>query len=167
MKTQSRIGAATAAFLGYTAVMLAIEQRLGETGGPGIVAFELAGDAERASDMMARWGSRGQRLARLSLRLDFGYMLSYGALAALLVDRARHRLRHPRALPLLVAGAVIGDAVEGVSLLSVLDGRDIGQNAHRARAAASIKFALLGVSLAYATVGNAGVRRAAVPSQFA
>jgi len=40
---------------------------------------------------MARWGSAGQRAARLSLWLDFGYMPTYGTFTAMLVDLARRR----------------------------------------------------------------------------
>jgi hypothetical protein len=60
------------------------------TGGPGIVAFELAGTEARATQIMASWGERGRRAARTSLRLD-GYAASYGILTALLIDRIRQR----------------------------------------------------------------------------
>jgi hypothetical protein len=152
--------AATAVFVGYAAVMLEVDRRLHQTGGPGIVPFELAGTEARASDMMARWGTRGRRLARVSLWLDFGYMLTYGGLIALLVERARRRHGHPLAVSLTVAGTVAGDAIEGVSLLKVLDGTQIGAHARRARSAALVKFALLAVCLVYAAVGNARQPRA-------
>ena len=50
---------------------------------------------------------------------------------------------------LMVAGAVAGDAVEGVSLLKVLSGSRIGVNASRAHLAASIKFVLLAAAGGY------------------
>ncbi|WP_156661037.1 hypothetical protein [Mycobacterium sp. 852002-51163_SCH5372311] len=151
---QNRLACATAAFAVYTAVMLVPEHRMRQTGGPGIVPFELAGNASRAEDIMARWGSGGQRAARLSLWLDFGYMATYGALAALLVDRARLRRGHPAALPVLVIPAVAGDAVEGVALLKVLGRTRIAANARRAQIAAYIKFAVLAVALGYVAVDS-------------
>jgi hypothetical protein len=149
-----RLTAASAAFVVYTAVMLLIERRLRATGGPGIIAFELAGTEARAEDIMARWGSDGQRAARLSMWLDFGYMATYGALTALLVDWARRRRGDPAALPAIVIGAVAGDAIEGVALLKVLDRERIGVHARRARIAALVKFAILYGALAYVGLGT-------------
>jgi hypothetical protein len=144
-----RLAAATAAFIVYTAVMLIPDRTMRQTGGPGIIPFELAGTASRAENIMARWGSEGQRAARLSLWLDFGYMATYGTFAALLVDRARRRRGHPAALPALVIPAVAGDAVEGVALLKVLSRTRIAANARRAQIAASSKFAVLAGVLGY------------------
>lgn len=150
----SRLAAAAVSFLGYTAVMLVLERRMRRSGGPGIIAFELAGSASRAEDIMTRWGSDGQRAARLSLWLDFGYMATYGVLTALLVDRARRRHGHPAGLPAAVLVAVAGDAAEGISLLRVLRGTRIGMHARRAQAAALIKFAVLVAALGYAATGS-------------
>jgi hypothetical protein len=143
------LAALTALFAGYTGVMLSIERRLRRTGGPGIIAFELAGTASRAEAMMARWGPDGRRAARLSLWLDFGYMLSYGALTAELLDRTRRHRGHPAVLPALAIAAVAGDAIEGISLLKVLNGTRVAANTRRARTAALSKFALLAASLCY------------------
>lgn len=156
----SRLAAATVSFLGYTAVMLVLENRMRRSGGPGIIAFELAGSASRAEDIMTRWGSDGQRAARLSLWLDFGYMATYGVLTALLVERARRRRGHPAGLPAAVLVAVAGDAVEGVSLLRVLRGTHVGMHARRAQVAALIKFAVLVGALGYAAARSG--RRAPV-----
>ncbi|MGE2814643.1 hypothetical protein ACQI5H_05770 [Mycobacterium heidelbergense] len=145
----NRLAAATVCFVGYTAGMLVLERRMRRNGGPGIIPFELAGSASRAEDIMTRWGSDGQRAARLSLWLDFGYMTIYGILTALLVDRTRRRRGHPAVLPAAVSVAVAGDAVEGVSLLKVLERRRVGVHARRARIAALIKFAVLAGALGY------------------
>jgi GNAT superfamily N-acetyltransferase len=144
-----KILAATGAFAGYTAVMTVLERRMRATGGPGIIPFELAGSGFRAEQIMAQWGRDGQRAARTSTWLDFGYMTTYGALTALLIDRARRRRGHPRALMSLAAVAVAGDAVEGVSLLQVLDRRQVDRYARRARGAALVKFAALAGALGY------------------
>lgn len=145
----SRLAVAAASFAGYSVIMLLLERPMRRSGGAGIVAFELAGDVARANQVMTDWGYEGRRAARWSLWLDFGYMLSYGTLTALLLDRARRERGHPSLLPLLVVPAVVADAVEGVSLLNVLSGKDIGDNAHRARCAAITKFGILFALLGY------------------
>jgi hypothetical protein len=148
----SRLLWALTAFAGYTSVMLALERQMHRCGGPGIIAFELAGNAERAQRIMSAWGDDGRRAARRSLQLDFGYMATYGALTTLLVDGARRRLGHPAAVRLGVVPAVFADAAEGVALLKVLAGNNIELNARRARGAAIIKFVILVGALLY-TVG--------------
>ena len=145
----NRVIAATVVFAVYTAVMLVLERRMRRTGGPGIIPFELAGNASRAEDMMTRWGGDGQRAARLSLWLDFGYMATYGTLTALLVDRARRRRGHSAALPAIVMVAVAGDAIEGVSLLQVLSRNRVGFYARCAQIAALTKFAVLAGAIGY------------------
>jgi len=137
------------AFVGYTAVMLALERQMRRSGGSGIIAFELAGNAARAQRIMDAWGDGGRRAARRSLQLDFGYMATYGALTALLVDHARRRLGHPAAVCLGVIPAVAADALEGVALLNVLAGNDISTHARRARGAALLKFGVLVAALLY------------------
>jgi hypothetical protein len=145
----NQLATATVCFVGYTAGMLVLERRMRRSGGPGIIPFELAGSASRAEAIMTRWGSDGQRAARLSLWLDFGYMTTYGILTALLVDRTRRRRGHPAVLPAAAIVAVAGDAVEGVSLLKVLQRSRIAVHARRARIAALTKFAALAGTLGY------------------
>jgi hypothetical protein len=141
--------ASALAFAVYTAVMLVLERRMRRAGGPGIIPFELAGSAARAEAVMAAWGSDGRRAARVSTWLDFGYMTTYGILAARLMEWARRRHGHPAVLPAVVGVAVAGDAIEGVSLLRVLSGTRIDENARRARNAALVKFAVLVLGLGY------------------
>jgi hypothetical protein len=148
---------AATAFAGYTSVMLTLEQQMHRSGGPGIIAFELAGNATRAQRIMSAWGDGGRRAARRSLHLDFGYMATYGALTALLVDFARRRLGHPAAVCLGVVPAVAADALEGVALLDVLSGNEIDVHARRARRAAIFKFVVLIGALLY--VGGAYLPR--------
>src|ERR1700753_3777455 len=116
-----KILAATSAFAGYTAVMTVQERRMRATRGPGIISFELAGSGFRAEQIMAQWGPDGERAARASMWLDFGYMTTYGTLTALLIERARRRRGHPRSLTSVAVVAVAGDAVAGGSPLQVLD----------------------------------------------
>jgi hypothetical protein len=157
---------ATGAFAGYTAVMTVLERRMRATGGPGIIPFELAGSGFRAEQIMAQWGHDGEQAARASMWLDFGYMTTYGALAALLVERARRRRGHPRALTSAVAVAVAGDAIEGISLLKVLDREHVDMHARRARAAALVKFAALAGALGYVlseAIGSAVTAASSAP----
>ena len=159
-----RLAAATVSFAFYTTIMLVLERRMRRTGGPGIIPFELAGSASRAEDIMTRWGSDGQRAARLSLWLDFGYMATYGTFTALLVDRARRRRGHPAALPAMVIVAVAADATEGISLLKVLNRTHVGSHSRRAQIAALIKFTILAGSLGYvATDLGSSIRRSQRP----
>jgi hypothetical protein len=148
------LGASLLAFVVYAAVMLVLDRRMRQTGGPGIVPFELAGNASRAEAIMARWGTDGQCAARLSLWLDFGYMATYGTFTALLVDRTRRRWGHPAFLPAVVIVAVAGDAIEGISLLKVLNRTRVGVYSRRAQIAALIKFAVLGGALGYVAAGH-------------
>ncbi|AQT80933.1 hypothetical protein B1R94_19225 [Mycolicibacterium litorale] len=130
------------------------------TGGPGIIPFELAGSAAKAETILDRWGADGQRAARQSMWLDFGYMTSYGILLGLLVERRRLRRGHPAGLPAFAVGAVAADAVEGVALLRVLDGQDVARNARRARIAALIKFAITAVTLGYVSYPGSNRKQA-------
>ena len=149
LPSDHKILAATGAFAGYTAVMAVLESRMRATGGPGIIPFELAGSAFRAEQIMAQWGRDGERAARISTWLDFGYMTTYGTLTALLIERARRRRGHPRSLTSVAMVAVAGDAIEGVSLLKVLDRKNVDRYARLARAAALVKFAALAGALGY------------------
>ncbi|BBY48569.1 hypothetical protein MARA_20370 [Mycolicibacterium arabiense] len=146
----NRVAAATVVFGGYTAVMMRLDGRMRAAGGPGIIAFELAGTAARAERITSAWGPDGRRAARQSMWLDFGYMTSYGVLLGLLIDRRSRRQGRRAWLPVVAAVAVAADAVEGVALLRVLDGREVAVNARRARVAAISKFATIALSLGYA-----------------
>lgn len=149
MQRVRRLGWSALAYLGYSVLMLVFERGMRKSGGPGIVAFELAGNASRSQEILTAWGADGRRWARLSLWLDFGYMLTYGYVVLLLIERARRRHGGSIALRLLPIGAVAGDAIEGVALLKALDGVDLDVNARRARTAALTKFGLVGLALAY------------------
>lgn len=139
----------TASYAGLAAVMLVLERQMRRTGGPGIIPFELAGNGVAAEAIMEQWGDEGRSAARWSLMLDFGYMLNYGVLTGLLLNRTARLNDHPRAVSLLVVPMVASDAVEGISLLRVLDHRAVERNAARAKVAAVAKFALLGVCAGY------------------
>lgn len=145
--------AATSLFVALNAPMLRFDRIMRAANGHGIVALELAGSAAAAQTLLDGWGPAGRRAARRSLLLDFPYTASY---TASLVSGLRctaagagscGRGRWTRALvpATVIAGGC--DAIEGLALLAFL--RTGAPSAPAvARAAASVKFALLGIALA-------------------
>lgn len=156
-------GLASLALLGVLAML---DMRMQDTAGPGIIGFELAGSDERASEILSQWGDDGRSAARLSLWLDFPYLLAYSAFlslaAAAIRDAARRhgwrRFARPgsviAALP-WVAGAC--DVVEDVNLLLVLGGNGSDASPALATAFAIGKFAGLVVVGAYLLGGLAAL----------
>jgi hypothetical protein len=154
-------GAATLALLG---VLTAIDLRIQDTGGPGIVSFEFSGSEEQVAETLGEWGEEGRDDARLSLWLDFAYMLSYAAFLALAIaalrDSASRRgwSRYARAgatliyFPLLAAGF---DAAENAGLLLALGGYGGDAAPLVAAICATIKFALSLTAIAYLLGGLA------------
>jgi len=143
--------------------LLALERRMKRAGGPGIIPFELAGTPERSRRIMDRWGSDGRSAARLSLVLDYPYLVTYSGLQLGASRAASNALRRRGATRLAEAGRVIGaaqlaagafDAAENTALLGVLAGRD-GRLPALARACARAKFALLGLGWGYGALGLA------------
>jgi hypothetical protein len=151
-------GAATVAFW---VALFVIDQRLKDTGGPSILGLEFAGSADRVSQIASEWGSHGVYLARLSLWIDFGFMVSYGAfftLAALATrDFAREQGRRALAtaglvVPYFAAAAAIFDACENSIWLLAL-GDHATSLAAAATGCAIVKFVLITVAEAYAICG--------------
>lgn len=130
--------------------------------GVGIIEFELARTAEKASEHYGALGEQGRDEARTSLYLDYPYLLLYGFLyaaaclvvAARAAERGKMRLAawgQPAALAGLVGAAC--DAVENAALLRVLDGHTDQPWPGIAFSFASAKFLLIAVALVYAIVG--------------
>jgi hypothetical protein len=132
------------AALALFAVLAVIDRKLADTGGPGIVPFELAGTRDRAQEILSDWGAKGRDDARLSLWLDYAYIVAYATFFALAVaalrDMARDRgwRRFARAGAVIVAfpiAAGVCDAFENAFLLLVVGG-------HEGLAPAATTFAL-------------------------
>jgi len=111
--------------------MAPADERMQDTGGPGIVPFELAGGQDRADEILAEWGEDGQDAARESLWIDFGFLLAYGAFLTLALAAVRDLARERGWRRLAALGAVVVsfgalaagfDALENVCLLLTLDG---------------------------------------------
>lgn len=143
------------------AAVLLIERHLDSLGGPSIIDLEFAGSAGRVAQIASEWGGQGLQYARLQLWLDFAFMASYGAffLLAGLATRDFARARNlgwlaaaGRVVPYFAVAAALFDACENVVWLLVLGGR-AGSLAPVGTGCAVMKFALIGIAIAYALCG--------------
>lgn len=154
------LGLVTAAIFGALAL---IDGRLGATGGPGIVEFEVAFTPERAQEIMALWGSEGQRDALWSLLLDFPALVAYGAFFWAAVRATRDLAvrrgwsglaRVGTILALVPVVAAACDGIEDLLLIGVLQGYSDGAaSVFLAGAFATVKFVLLVVTITYLFTG--------------
>jgi hypothetical protein len=151
-------GAATLLLL---LAMSPADGRMKDTGGPGIVPFEVAGSQSEADKIMAEWGDKGQDAAREQLWIDFGFLAAYGTFLTLAIaslrDRARRRgLRRLSAIGAFIAGfGAIGagfDALENICLLLTLGGTG-SAFPFLAATFAYAKFFFTAVAVAYLVVG--------------
>jgi hypothetical protein len=150
------------------AAMSPAEERMKDTGGPGMVPFELTGGQERADEILAEWGEEGQDAARESLWIDFGFLIAYGTLLTLLLASARDLARSRGWRRLAAIGAVVVgfgalaagfDALENVCLLLTLDEAGAAFPLLATIFAVS-KFAFLAAAIAYLLVTWAAWLRA-------
>jgi hypothetical protein len=152
---------AGAATLALFLILAALDVRIQDTGGPGIVEFEFSASEERVDETRAEWGEAGTDDARLSLWLDFPFMLAYacfGVLATIAAcDASRRReweglARAGSLLVPLPAAAALFDALENIGLLVALDGAGGDAAPLLAAIFAAAKFALGGTALLYLLV---------------
>jgi hypothetical protein len=138
-------------------------------GTPGVLQYEFVGSEDRAAEMLAEWGDAGQDDIRLSLWIDYGFMLVYGAFFTLagLATRDFARGRGKQALasvgrwaPWCAVGAALFDALENANLLLILGGHGGSVSPPLATACASVKFALIVTAIAYVLWGLAARFRA-------
>jgi hypothetical protein len=151
-------GVATVALL---LAMSPADNRMKDTGGPGIVPFELTGGQHRADEILAEWGEKGQDAARESLWIDFGFLLAYGTFLTLALRAVRDMAgkRDWRRLAAVGDAAVwlgaLGagcDALENVCLLLTLSGAGAAFPL-LATVFAACKFAFLAMAIAYILAG--------------
>ena len=145
-----------------------IERSLPE-GTPGVIQYEFVGSEDRAAEMLAEWGDAGQDDIRLSLWIDYGFMLVYGAFFTLagLATRDFARERGKQALasvgrwaPWCAVGAAAFDALENANLLLILGGHGGSVSPPLATACASVKFLLIAIAIGYVLWGLAARFRA-------
>jgi hypothetical protein len=152
-------------------VLVVVDGRMRVHGGEGMVAFELAGSSARAGEILAAWGQDGQDAARLSLWLDFPFLIAYAAFFTFAIAAVRtgasarawsDYARVGAVVVVLPIVAAVLDVVEDVALLLVLDGHVDSAAPTIAAGFALAKFAALIVSLVYLVVGFVAllVRRA-------
>ena len=145
----SSLAGPLAATVGLLLPLAALDRRMQRGGGPGIIAFELAGP-EGGPAILARWGDDGQRAARASLVLDFPFLCAYTTLGVRLTARAGDVFARsgPRVLAALApavqavqvaAGAC--DAIENSALLGVVGRGGDARLSTVAATAARTKFA--------------------------
>jgi hypothetical protein len=148
------------------AVLALLDRELQSTGGPGIIPFEVAGSTDRAREILSQWGEDGQDAARLSVWLDFPYLVAYAAFFSLAIfavrDAARRRGWDRFARPggwmaLLPIAAAAFDVVEDVNLLLVLDGHADSAAPGIAFGFAIAKFVCLALAELYLLAGLAAL----------
>ena len=141
--------------------MAPADSRMTDTGGPGIVPFELTGGQDRADEILAEWGEEGQDAARESLWIDFGFLLAYGTSLTLALRAVRDlaggrgwsRLHALGGFAIwLGASAAAFDALEDVCLLLTLGGTGAAFPL-LATIFAICKFASLALAIAYLLTG--------------
>jgi hypothetical protein len=140
----------------------AIDPSMEADGNPSIVDFEFAWSEQGAAEIVADWGDDGQDAARLSLWLDYAYLLSYGAFLVLssaatrdlAVERGWRRMAaFGVAAPAIAAAGAAFDAIEDVGLLLALDGHGGDLAPGLAAVCASLKFAAIATVIAYLLAG--------------
>jgi hypothetical protein len=137
------------------------DNRMKDTGGPGIVPFELTGGQHRADEILAEWGEKGQDAARESLWIDFGFLLAYGTFLTLALRAVRDMAGKRGWRRLAAVGGVVVwfgalgagcDALENVCLLLTLSGAGAAFPL-LATIFAACKFAFLAMAIAYILAG--------------
>ncbi len=137
------------------------ENRMKDTGGPGMVPFELTGGQGRADEILAEWGEDGQDAAREQLWIDFGFLLAYGTFLSLALLAVRDWARQSEWRRLAVIGGFAVwfgalcagcDALENVCLLLTLGGAG-AVFPSLATIFAICKFAFLTAAIAYLILG--------------
>jgi hypothetical protein len=143
------------AALALFVVLGVIDEQLKDTGGPGIVPFEVEFTSENARATLAEWGEEGRGDAKLSLWLDYLFLVAYGAFFALAVRALVEALgwRRWRFLAAFPIVAAVADAIENANLLLT-----IGQDGDQpfpllAGVFACVKFALLTPAQLFVLVG--------------
>jgi hypothetical protein len=148
-----------------TVVGVLLERPIEHAGAPGILAFEFAATKARVSQLLAEWGPAGRHAARVSLIVDYAYMVSYGGFFTLagLATRdlsARQGWRRLAAagqiVPFFAATAACFDAIENVFLLIALAGNGGNTAPLLATVCSSIKWMLITLAIIYAICGAVG-----------
>jgi len=128
----------------------------------GIVSFELAGNIQQVSQILAEWGPEGRVYAALSLGLDYLFLIVYAlfiSLACVLIARyLTLKITFLAAVGFVLGWgqffAAILDAVENLALIRLLLGSQQPSWPVIARWCAIVKFGIVGAGLAYILIGT-------------
>ena len=146
------------------AVLLLLDLRMTDTGGPGIIGFELAGTEDRAAEILADWGDRGTDAAKASLWIDYAYIVAYATFLVLAAAATRElagRRGWSRMAALGVAvvpfAAAAGafDAIEDVALLLAVNQHGGALAPRLGQVCAIAKFTLVTTTIVYLLAGLA------------
>lgn len=134
-------------------------KKLKATGGPGIVALELAGSDDKVRVVLAQWGTRGRKSAAQNLAADLPFLVGYGGLLAVLLSSGADTIAAKtwswtgtasRALALLAIAAAVLDLIENACLWRVVTTTgSVQPTAAIAKIAAYLKFALVIVAVVW------------------
>jgi hypothetical protein len=156
--------ASAVASVAIGAVLVVLDTRMMDAGGPGIVGFEVAGSEDRAAEIRADWGDEGTDAAKASLWIDFAYIVAYGTFLVLASSATRDLAERrgwervaaagPAAIAFATTAAAF-DAIEDVGLLLAVNGHGGDLAPRLAQVCASLKFLLLAATIAYLLTGLA------------
>ncbi len=124
----------------------------------GVVSFELAGTLSAAQAMVKSWGQLGQVYAGVNIGFDFVYIITYViaiGLGCVIVARGGMLSSVGVALAWAMFAAGLFDCIENYNLLQILLGNGQEINAMLAQWCAILKFAIVGLGLAYFFIGGA------------
>jgi hypothetical protein len=156
--------AAAIATLVIGGVLLALDVRMMDAGGPGIIGFELAGTEDRAAEILADWGDRGTDAAKASLWIDYAFILAYATFLVLAAGATRELAEHRSWTRMAALGVVIApfaaaagafDAIEDVWLLIAVNQHGGALAPRLGQVCALAKFTLLALTVAYLLTGIA------------
>jgi hypothetical protein len=137
------------------------ESRMTDSGGPGMVTFELSGGQDRADEILAEWGEDGRDAAREQLWIDFAFMLAYGSFLTFALAAIRDLAKGRDWRRLAGVGGVVAyfgalaagfDALENICLLLTVGGAGAALPL-LATIFAACKFVLLAGAIAYLVAG--------------
>jgi len=143
------------AFTALTAALIYTGRPLITTAAPlGIVSFQVAFSEETSLTVLSSWDSAAREAAMDNLLLDFPYLVIYAWILSLLCRHAAS----PSTQTMSRAGTILAryvwlaaafDAVENLALLHQLTGNATDSAALTAGIAASAKFSVIAIALAY------------------
>lgn len=139
-------------------VMARVGRDMTRSGGPRLVAYELAEDIREVHRIFTRWGPAGQRAAAASLKIEYVWIVLSTALLFVAASSIGAATGRAGMAWLMVSGRVIAvgallagvlNAVENAALLHQLRGEPTVRSVLIARTTAQTKFALVSLAVLY------------------